>query len=271
MTGQDAGADLARLATDRIGELTDSATVIEYGRTVHLDMTDPNIQLKAPNPSGVDVFDDLLRESIETHRDWKPAVTITVDNARTLGDAYICMDFDVVNNIPPLSVFSGEKKDGTDWTAYLPSAVTLGIHPSIHLREINQYATGDGELLDMVEWLPVSEKVEYGLPGLTYEKGTLTTTSSGVKFAELGETVEGGHAYDSSGDDAVNGDTAMPAGGRLSMTRCWAARDQFGVEFSDDDYGKLPESRRYGAFAAGVEIFVGGRGAVVVVPFGLAD
>ncbi|MCD5422678.1 hypothetical protein LRS71_24515 [Rhodococcus pyridinivorans] len=269
-TEQDTGADLARLAAEQVAKMPGSASVIDYGRTAHLDMTDPSIQLQTRNPSGGDVFDELVQGAIETYRDWKPAVDITVDNARVLGEAYICMDFDVENNIPPLSVFSGEKKDGTDWTAYLPSAVTPGMHPSIHLREINQYATGDRELLDTVEWLQVSEKVEYGLPGLTYDEGTLTTTSSGVKFAELGEQIEGGHAYDSSDNDAVDGDTAMPAGGRLSMTRCWAVRDEFGVDLSGDDYGTLPESRLHGAFAVGVEIFVAGRGAVVVVPFGLA-
>lgn len=102
--GQDTVADLARLAAEQVEKLPDSASVIEYGSTVHLDMTDPSIQLKTPNPSGADVFDDLIRGAIEGHRDWKPEVDITVDNARVLGDAYICMDFAVENNIPPLSM-----------------------------------------------------------------------------------------------------------------------------------------------------------------------
>lgn len=269
--GQDAGADLGRLAAEQVEKVPDSASVIEYGSTVHLDMTDPSIQLKTRNPSGADVFDDLIRGEIEEHRDWKPEVDIKVDNARVLGEAYICMDFDVENNIPPLSVYSGTKKDGKDWTAYLPNLSSSQMYPSIRLREINQYATSDRELLDEVESLPVSEKVEYGLPGLTYDEGTLTSTSSGVKFAELGETVADGHAYSGSRDDAVEGDTVLPAGGRLAMTRCWAVRDEFGVELSGDDYGNLPESWHSGAFAVGVEISVAGRGAVVVVPFGLVS
>jgi hypothetical protein len=120
-----------------------------------------------------------------------------------------------------------------------------------------------------VESLPLSEKVEYGLPGLTYDEGTLTPTSSDVRFAELGEQVEGGHAYDGSGDNAANGDTVMPAGGQLTMTRCWSEREELGVALSGEDYGKLPEYMLTGAFAVGIEIFVAGRGAVVTVPFGL--
>ena len=272
-SGQDTDAaartELARLAAQQIEKDPDSASVIEYGSTVHLDMTDPSIQLKNGNPSGGDIFDALVREAVEGHRDWTPEVDIKVDNARVLGDAYICMDFDVANNIPPLSVFSGTKKDGKDWTVFLPSAVTSGMHPSVHLRPINQYATGDRELLEPVESLRLSEKVEYGLPGLTYDEGTLTKPSSGVMFAELGEQVEGGYAYDGSGDVATGGDTAMPAGGRLTMTRCWAVRDELGVGLLGEDFGKLPASRSSGAFAVGIEIFVAGRGAVVVVPFGL--
>ncbi|MBB0969917.1 hypothetical protein G6016_13315 [Dietzia aerolata] len=267
---EEASAELAQVVAEYLQGQPGTAYLIEYGKTVQLDMTDPRIQAKYDREESLgDVLNGYVLGEYEEHRDWTPMLDIRVDNARILDGAYICLDFTLANNIPPMSGLSGETEDGKGWAAFLPTAPIT--KAQITLRELSQHATVDKEILESSEWLPISEQVEYGLPGLIYDEETRTETQSGLVFAELGESVEGGHSYDESRDSALNGRTALPAGGQLDMTRCWSKREVFSINFQGDEQGRLPEAMRSGGFVVGMEIVVDTRHAIVAVPFGIAE
>lgn len=268
---EEASVDLAQIVAEQLESQPGTAHLIEYGKTVRLDMTDPRIQAKTGSggESIGGIFDSYLKGKIEEHRHWTPTVDIKVDNARVLEDEYICLDFDISNNIPILTGFSGDG-NGEGWITALPTELISGTVAQIQLRPLDQYVTADHDILDPPENVPLSAKVDYGLPGLTYDEETLTETSSGLAFAELGETIEGGHSYDSGRGSGGSGITALPAGGQLKMTRCWT-RGPWAVENLDETESTLPESLMSGGFAFGMEIVVPTAHAIVAVPFGMVD
>lgn len=245
-----------------VGEGLDDFLVIEFGQSAHIELTD-DLDRHTPD------IERLLLGIQEEHRDWQPAIDIKVDNARFVNETYLCMDVEVTNNMPALSLYQTKKR------AWLSPTAALSRKPGVWLGGIIQLADGEGVDREKPVTMGRAGTVETGIPGFEYVDGTAKKGSDGALFAEPTKTLTGGGNQPTPSDfadDSVNeGLTTMRPGGTLEMTRCWWRGGNSSVYLESKEEMKAPVSYQTGAFVVNMTVEMAGRSVEVLVPFGLAD
>lgn len=273
------GGSPAEKLADQAREAAETMTdryVVEYGVVNSIDPTSE----EAIYNDGREVSEDpveraWIKDRLDANLYWDPKIELKVDNARVVGERYLCVDIDASNNIPPVLAYEEEyyDEDGEKQVEEVPYPVGDYERSALYPGGLLQFVDLDGEEFPEETFLKFSPMVEDGHSELTYVPGT-TELKGGFKSTEkqyaalLVERVNRWEEYSrAAGSDIIR----MPAGGSVRTTQCWSRTPYVDTAFYEDEELKLPEAHRGGAFGLSIGVKIGRFHSEALVPFGMAE